>query len=395
MREPLEEVTPVPARLRELSILAVTASLLAAPVAAAQQATGEEPAAQRVAARSPSDEIPRLVAMLGDEDFHRREQATKALSAVSLSVEEIASLAPPMDTLTLEQWTRLNRALYQRFASTPRGGLGAVLDLQAAGDGVMLRQLVDTFPASGVLEPGDVVVEVDGQPLAELEDRQRRDRMVRAAILSRNPGESLPAVVRRRDSRTNTVRELEVRIPLGSYNDLDNAPNLDQSPDLLRAAWEQRRARLGLQPPSSQRINPPLSRANWPQGGWDAEADRRVTVLAGGGASESSLSLGLLQRLALVERSDANLARRIQEARPRFDLRNRGDDAPRRNTDRAEAVLRVQLAQLGQQIRRLETRLDEPGIDDRTREAIERSVNALRAQANTLLTQLRRLRDRD
>lgn len=371
-----------------LMAMAAASGFLCAPAALAQNTPANPSGTQpvRVTAQSASEEIPRLVAMLGDQDFEAREHATKALSLVSMSVEEIASLTPPVETLSPEQWTRLDRALYQRFASTPRGGLGAVLDLQAAGDGVALRQLVETFPASDVLEPGDVIVEVDGHSLGAIEDRQRRDQLVRAAILSRNPGESLPAVVRRRDARTNTVREIEARIPLGSYNALDNAPNLNQSPDLLRAAWEQRRARLGLEQPATSRIVPPLSRANWPQGGWDAESDRRVAVLAGGAPAESSLSLGLLQRLAMADDRNAQLRGRQFEA---LRLERRGG-APQGNDNRIEAALRVQLAQLGQQIRRLQLRLDEPGLDEGTQAAIERTIEALREQASTLLDELRR-----
>lgn len=74
------------------------------------------------------------------------------------------------------------------------------LDMPSTPEGAFVREVDADAPAAGVLRPGDVIVEVDGRPVAEPAD-------LLEALGSRRPGDVVKVAVQRHGD----VKELEVR----------------------------------------------------------------------------------------------------------------------------------------------------------------------------------------
>lgn len=129
------------------------------------------------------------------------------------------------------------------FSRAPRAALGVQFRTPAAEGAVTIERALDGFPVAEYLAGGDVITHVDGRPLAGTEH-------LRAEILSRLPGESLPMRVRRSIPAVGDpamgdppagAQVLEIDVPLGGYEKLEQA-----GPDerLLHAAWRARVERL-------------------------------------------------------------------------------------------------------------------------------------------------------
>ena len=117
----------------------------------------------------------------------------------------------------------LDVSTLNRFRSdTPKGALGVSFGATRPGH-VEIQTIVGdgSFPASDMLKPGDVIIEVSGV-LVE------GSAHLRAEILSRLPGDTMPVVIER-DGLT-IAREL----PLGSYRNLTGAAMIET--DVLRRA---------------------------------------------------------------------------------------------------------------------------------------------------------------
>ncbi|MCA9303224.1 MAG: PDZ domain-containing protein [Phycisphaerales bacterium] len=152
--------------------------------------------------------------------------------------------------LTPELRELLDVASLTRFRrDTPKGALGVSFGATRPGH-VEIQTIVGDggFPASDMLKPGDVIVEVAGQPIEGSEH-------LRAEILSRLPGDELPVIIEREG--LTIARSL----PLGSYRDLTGAAMIET--DVLRRALEIRRARLGIEFPQPDTIGAAIDAASW------------------------------------------------------------------------------------------------------------------------------------
>jgi PDZ domain-containing protein len=99
---------------------------------------------------------------------------------------------------TSEEVREVNTAL---FTGSQDRAVGAALSyLGFEPTGVEVVVLVEDAPAAGVLEPGDVVTAIDGEPVTSAED-------VQAAVSGQRPGSRIPMTVER-DGET-----LELRVP--------------------------------------------------------------------------------------------------------------------------------------------------------------------------------------
>ena len=78
-----------------------------------------------------------------------------------------------------------------------------------------IARVIPEFPAATVLRAGDVVMSMEGQQLWDATH-------MRVLILSHRPGESMRAQVRRMRP-DGSLATIEVRVPLGRYEDLENA----------------------------------------------------------------------------------------------------------------------------------------------------------------------------
>jgi len=176
-----------------------------------------------------NDEVPAsLLAELDAPDLKTREGAAQRLGALvqvgTGSIERALGKA----ALSAEQRQRLIGVGYEIFKSTPRGAMGVQFEFPTAA-GVTVRPVQAGFDSVRVLKEGDAIRAIDGR---RVEDQDE----IRIAIISREPGESLPLTI---------VRDgvpIETSVKLGSYADLRNSQGLDDS--VLSAAWAAKVVRL-------------------------------------------------------------------------------------------------------------------------------------------------------
>ncbi len=153
--------------------------------------------------------------------------------------------------LSPEQRMRLDRAALERFAETPRAGLGVQFGVQTAEPGVPLRVVIDGFPAAQFLRADDVVLTIDGHPVNDTND-------MGAIILSHEPGETLRMEIERvpvpGEAPGNALngpvvpRRVMLDVPLGSFSDLQGAAPL--SSDRLERAYRYYQDRVGVLGPA-------------------------------------------------------------------------------------------------------------------------------------------------
>jgi hypothetical protein len=159
-------------------------------------------------------------------------------------LDEAIATALTRADLSVEQRVRLARVAAWRFRSTPMGGLG--VSFGPSGEGaVQINNVVPGFPASDLLRPQDVILAVDDRVVAGQDH-------LRAEILGRAPGDTLPVLIR----RGRTI--LDLALPLGAYNDLEGAAMLDEA--TVRAAM---RVRGGVDAPATETVGSATTSAEW------------------------------------------------------------------------------------------------------------------------------------
>lgn len=191
-----------------------------------------------------------LVDLLGDESWVSRDQATIDLARLTdeipLTLLETYIQDP---TLTLEQRTRLYQACILRFHLHPKAGLGVAFGkIQVGAIELQPIQNDERFPASKMLNPGDLLAMIDGQIVTS-------SYSVRAQILAREPEELLPVTILR------AGKALELDLPLGSFNQLTGAVRLD--PTLAQRAILHRWDRRGIAAPSPDVIGSGIDLDQW------------------------------------------------------------------------------------------------------------------------------------
>lgn len=312
-----------------------------------------------------------LIAQLDDESWPVREAATEALLVVDAVPMEVIETAMTREDLSPEQHARLARIAIARFRATPMGGLG--VSFGAAGDaGVQIQGVVPGFPAADMLRAQDSILAI-GDVVVRGQDH------VRAEILSRGPGETLPVLLR----RERTVVEME--LPLGSYDRLDAAAALDDA-TVLRA-MRLRYGRRAAQPAEMDVIGTGLGMDAWTRTAFpdDVEnaptGDRRGPGVAIGRAGQTRELAGMRRgfwgsladaELGIREQRRADLGRRLTTAvRARsvlVEFQRALDERLRRAAETGEddAALRERAERLGEQLRRLDQSMAEMAarIDD-------------------------------
>lgn len=245
-----------------LALLAGTASAQRVALPVMPNALPEVVAPAPVNSEIPAD-LEQTFGQLSSPDFQSRQQATEALLAddrLTLAMVEKVLRRPE---LSEEARTRLLQVGRQIFFRTPRAAMG----LQFGGnlrDRVVVDKTFEKFESFRLLEQGDLIVEAGGYRL----DGPGSRIMVQSIIISRDPGESLPVVIRRGAQR------LELSIPLGRFADLENNANFIPE-DRLARAWRMRSAQFRGDRSAAIRVAPPA-------GGWSPtlEQQRRVELAA-------------------------------------------------------------------------------------------------------------------
>jgi hypothetical protein len=170
-----------------------------------------------------------LVSDLNSDCYETREQATgRLLDAQHENVQFYAILA--RHELTTEQRSRLLKVVQRRLIHAPRGAVGISMrphvDIRTGATHVEVVDLVEGLPAERVLQLGDRITHLDGQPL------ESTDQLT-VTVQSKRPGEQVTlSILRpRRDDRgrplnvggNQTFDELQIDLTLGSAELLDRA----------------------------------------------------------------------------------------------------------------------------------------------------------------------------
>lgn len=191
-----------------------------------------------------------LIDLLGEDTWVSRDQAMIDLARLAdeIPFSQLESyLQDP--TLTLEQRTRIYQACMLRFHIHPKAGLGVAFgNVQVGAIELQPIQNDPRFPASKMLNPGDLLAKVEGQIVSNSFD-------VRAQILSREPGDSLPVTI----IRANRVLNLD--LPLGSFTQLTGAARVD--PPLAQRALSHRWERAGIVVPTPDVIGTQINLDQW------------------------------------------------------------------------------------------------------------------------------------
>lgn len=219
-----------------LCIQCVSAQVAVPPTPATSPGSPLQPPARPTAGQGEAEIPEALVDQLDSPELNAREEATRKIGdPVRFGMGSIQRSLARTD-LTPEQRQRLISAGFELFKSTPRGAMGVAFD-GATAAGVLVRPAQQGFDASRVLRADDAIRAIDGRRVEEQDE-------IRVAIISRDPGESLPLTI---------IRDgvpIETSVRLGSYAELQNSQRLDDV--VLAAAWSYRVARFGggnSQPP--------------------------------------------------------------------------------------------------------------------------------------------------
>lgn len=252
-------------------------------------------------------DIVTILDSLDDPRFSERERASVSLELRADELDAMLENGFDLSEMSLEQVERIGRALRSRFWATPRAALGVSFgqQLNAMTQGLPLQNVIPGFPSAAVLRGGDVVISVDGVALVDA-PTDMAQQLMRASILSRDPGDTLPMLVRRGNI------ELQVEAPLGAYRDL--GPNAGVLTDAeLERAWGVRSDRLGLSRYSGGIIESDLARRNWPL--YRQNIETLSDAMAMGGGTGQSADFGQIFAVAEGERTGTVREAQFQQVR--------------------------------------------------------------------------------
>ncbi len=185
-----------------LSALAASGSLCSAqiewrieqdPFAAIDRLADEPYSRDQLQNVSVDGDILEAVRLLDADDFAVREQAmAQLLKAADRRIQLYALLAVGM--LSPEQRYRLLAIVRHQLLNAPRGAIGVEMEppMFAQGGPIEIRivDLIAGLPAERVLQVGDRIIAIDGNPLFAQDDLQSR-------IQAKKPGDPINITVKR------------------------------------------------------------------------------------------------------------------------------------------------------------------------------------------------------
>lgn len=194
-----------------------------------------------------------LVRDLGSTDLKTRAQADRAIaedSGITLPMIE-ALLRDPSVELSADARERLLSSARLRFNSSPRGAMGVQFWMQSGlRDRVIIEAPLPHFAdAQAKLKPGDMVIEAGGLRTVG----PQAQPTFQSVVVSRDPGDLVPLVIRRGDQK------IEVSVRLGRRDALQG--NAFLTPDALDRAWRVRAGSLMggevpvIAPPAGEQVD--------------------------------------------------------------------------------------------------------------------------------------------
>jgi hypothetical protein len=194
----------------------------------------------------PADLV-RLARQFDSDAFAERASAREQLVARKAPADELMALLLRRD-LSNDARHAIVSVLEQRIMLAPRGALGIRMEGPIMRTtGVRVTGLVPGMPAERVLQVGDIISSVEGQPLLDRSDLVR-------AVQSLPPGVEVGLMVRRtkRDAKGKVmvgddglerVDELKLKLRLGSTEDLNERGDA-QGGGVVNAMAPQRQAQI-------------------------------------------------------------------------------------------------------------------------------------------------------
>ncbi|MCE9619374.1 MAG: PDZ domain-containing protein [Planctomycetes bacterium] len=182
---------------------------------------------ERLLTVEPPAAVLNLLPALDDPSFAVREAASQKLLDRSFPDEAIWAVLDRFK-LSEEARGRLLTVAYRRVSERPRGALGIRMGTAAIGrPGVIIQATLPGMPAEKFLKAGDVIEEIDGQPVPTT-------NALVDAIQNFAPGREIKIKLRRpeRDpqgrfllgpDQKNIERPIDLSMPLGNAEDLDRA----------------------------------------------------------------------------------------------------------------------------------------------------------------------------
>jgi hypothetical protein len=163
------------------------------PFAAIDRLAAEPYTREQLQNVSVDGDILDLVRLLDADDYAVREQATtELLKQDNRRIQLYAVLA--LGTLSVEQRCRVLQVVREQLVNAPRGALGIQMDppMFIPGGPIEIRiaDLIAGLPAERVLQVGDRIVALDGNPLFTHDDLQSR-------IQAKKPGDPINVTVKR------------------------------------------------------------------------------------------------------------------------------------------------------------------------------------------------------
>jgi hypothetical protein len=161
-----------------------------------------------------------IVTRMDDPAWSVREAASKEASSGAWTMQELRK-ALDEPSLSLEQRSRLEEALWLRWESKPRGAIGITMG-QGLG-GVLVTQVHEGFPASRVLRVGDVIEAIDGMPtpnndgLVAVVQRRGPGERLRLSVVRGGPGGAAAVAVQ----QPAKAERLELDVELGDFAALE------------------------------------------------------------------------------------------------------------------------------------------------------------------------------
>jgi hypothetical protein len=209
-----------------------------------------------------SPELLREVQLLDDPSYQARESAAAKLQDQSIDENQLLSLLAG-DELSAEQRYRLVEVLRRRIIDTPRGAVGIRMqsvppDAFGAPIEMKVMELLPGLPAERVLQVGDRVMRVDGQPFRSQED-------LAVLVQNKKPGEAVQLVIKRMrtDDRGRVMRDandqpildiMNVDIVLGSADLLVDPDRMAQLNPVQRERSMRAQAIVNTFSPTARRV---------------------------------------------------------------------------------------------------------------------------------------------
>ncbi len=199
-------------------------------VEAARKAVGDlSPRAQDVPAA-----LRDQIVLMDAAEWSVREEATRHAGDGRWTMPELRkALDDP--TLAPEQRSRLEQALWTMWESKPRGALG--ISMSPGVGGVLVTSVHEGFPAARVLQAGDLIVAIDGEPITT-------NNQLINQVQAKGPGDRLKLVVDRAGPLAPAVQarkpeRLELELVLGDFAVLErNNPRDTMRPAGRRDGFE-------------------------------------------------------------------------------------------------------------------------------------------------------------